>query len=637
MPWNDGLEGKALAIASYDGSPLHVLAGPGTGKTYSLMRRVARFIETGSDPSKILAVTFTRVAANDLLVNLHQLGVDGCEQVKATTLHAYCFEVLNRNAVLLATGRVPRPLLKHEISVLLEDISDRFGSKKDRQQMLSAFSAAWARLQTDQPGWPTSQTERDFQNELISWLRFHRAVLIGELVPLTLSYIRNNPACPERNQFEIVLADEYQDLNKSEQALIDLISANSKLTVVGDDDQSIYQFMKFAHPEGIIDFPRLHPHAAEESLEECRRCPTLVVEMADSLIHHNRIRSPRNLRPRPVNPRGDVSIVQWGDIDAEAAGVSSYVCDLIDRRGIAEKDILVLCPRRLLGYKIRDSIRDATKRVRSCFTEDALDGTRAKRQFVLLNLLAHSDDLPAFRFWLGIDSQSRRSSAYGRLRAFCDRNTVSPIDALRDISEGNNRIPYTDGLVKRYSELQTELNALRTKTPTEIVDALFPQTDEETQELRALSELALNTGATIERLFEYIRSQIAHPELPQVEDSVRIMSLHKSKGLTARAVIVAGCIEGWLPQIDEELSTAQQHRQLEEARRLFYVALTRTTEILVVSSALFIDYRTAQRTGAQFRRAGRRARTMTSRFVGELGQTAPPPILGQELLASLNQ
>lgn len=635
MPWNDGIIGTALSIAGYNGTPLHVLAGPGTGKTFSLMRRVARYIEEGISPSRILAVTFTRIAANDLLMNLRQLGIPGCENVRATTLHALCFHILSKNEVLRITGRTPRPLLKHEIDSMLYDLPAHYGDKQEKQKLVDAFTAAWARLQTDEPGWPPNQRDRDFQDDLLSWLRFHRAILVGELVPLTLSYLRNNPACPELNLFDVVVADEYQDLNKAEQRLIDLLSLNRQLTVVGDDDQSIYQF-KHAHPEGIILFPNEHPNTNQITLDECLRCPTLVVEIADSLIGNNKNRIQRHLRPKQGNPRGNVSIMQWADLDEEANGVSTFVAHCLQDLGIPEKDILVLSPRRLLGYKIRNQLRDAGIRVRSCFSEDALEGERAKRQFILLNLLAYPNDLPALRSWLGLSAQTKRANAFNRLRTYCDRNALSPFNVLSQLSQGQINIPYVVPLVERWNELQGELNVHQGQTTQHSIDLLFPDCDEEVEELRALSVGALGEHDNIVQLFDSVRAQISHPELPEVENCVRVMSLHKSKGLTARVVIIAGCIEGWLPQVKDNVTRSEQHRQLEEARRLFFVAFTRTMEVLLISSSVYIDYSTAGRTGATITRAGRRAKTISSRFLSELGPSAPMPIRGTDFLAQLH-
>jgi DNA helicase-2/ATP-dependent DNA helicase PcrA len=131
MPWNSGLQGTALNIASYPGTPLRIVAGPGTGKTFALMRRVARLLEQeGVPPDRILAVTFTRTAANDLVEQLAALGVPGANQVAAKTLHAISFGLLSRGAVFQALGRSPRPLMSYELDTLVCDLQDQFGGKR---------------------------------------------------------------------------------------------------------------------------------------------------------------------------------------------------------------------------------------------------------------------------------------------------------------------------------------------------------------------------------------------------------------------------------------------------------------------------------------------------------------------------
>jgi DNA helicase II / ATP-dependent DNA helicase PcrA len=143
-------------------------------------------------------------------------------------------------------------------------------------------------------------------------------MLIGEMVPVTLAYVRNNPLCDERDQFEHVIVDEFQDLNRAEQVLVDLLAEQGSLNVIGDEDQSIYSF-KHAHPEGIVTFADAHPGTHDETLDVCRRCPTTVVTLANSLITHNQTASGRPLQPRPENGGGNVQIVQWASLDAEAS------------------------------------------------------------------------------------------------------------------------------------------------------------------------------------------------------------------------------------------------------------------------------------------------------------------------------
>lgn len=110
MAWDDGLVGVARLIAATDETPLRVMAGPGTGKTFAMKRRVARLLEEGADSNRILVVTFTRTAAADLVRELGALEVEGCEDIRAGTLHAYCFSLLSRDEVLEHLGRHPRQL-----------------------------------------------------------------------------------------------------------------------------------------------------------------------------------------------------------------------------------------------------------------------------------------------------------------------------------------------------------------------------------------------------------------------------------------------------------------------------------------------------------------------------------------------
>ena len=192
MPWYEGLNEPAQRVAGMDHSPIRVWASPGTGKTFILMRRVARLLEEGRDGCRMLVVTFTRTAAHDLVTRLQELKVPGCGNVHASTLHSFCFSTLTREQVLQFTGRVPRPLLrpsakiKFEVDFLLHDLPDRFKGMRAQDKRLRAFESAWARLQSDEPGWTQDPIDSDFQGELKSWLQFHKAMLIGELVPETL-------------------------------------------------------------------------------------------------------------------------------------------------------------------------------------------------------------------------------------------------------------------------------------------------------------------------------------------------------------------------------------------------------------------------------------------------------------------
>jgi DNA helicase-2/ATP-dependent DNA helicase PcrA len=151
MAWNDNLQlgTPTYEIAASTHSRIRVLAGPGAGKSFAMKRRVARILEVDQiDPARVLAVTFTRVAAEDLHRELASLGVPGAEHLNGKTLHSLAMSILMRNHVLTALSRTPRPLNKFELEPLLTDLGDIHGTKHVRRALMRAYGAAWARLQT---------------------------------------------------------------------------------------------------------------------------------------------------------------------------------------------------------------------------------------------------------------------------------------------------------------------------------------------------------------------------------------------------------------------------------------------------------------------------------------------------------
>lgn len=643
MPWDEGLEGQALDIARTAASPLRVAAGPGTGKTFALMRRLARLLEEGHDPTRILLVTFTRVSAADLERELDRLGLTRAHLVAKGTLHSLCFGLLHRGHVFQFTARVPRPLMKYEERFLLEDLGEYgdFGTIHRRRATLKAFEAAWARQQDQQPGWPTDPTDQAFQGHLAEWLAFHQAILIDEIVPLTLRYLRANPGCPELTQFDHVLVDEYQDLNRAEQSVIDLLVSNGSLALVGDEDQAIYEAFRYAHPEGISQFHTTHPGTHDIPLDVSRRCPPLLVSLANSLIRNNLRRSGRQLIPHQEDHPVSVDVIQWPNMQAEAAGIADFIAARVSSGEYHPGQTLVLCPRRQFGYLIRDELLTRGIAAHSFFHEEALDGnpkvlgdSAAQQSFTLLTLLANPEDKVALRSWLGFGNTSLRSGEYRRLRDYCSQHDLSPWEALSAIRAGQLSIPHTIGLSTRFTSLFTNLQELNNLDPEVAFDHLFPPDQDWAEPFRAIYDQA-GEPLTHQEAHDLIRVSITQPELPSDVDYVRVMSLHKSKGLTANNVFVTGCIEGLIPSHRSNLTFENQRRHLEEQRRLLYVALTRARRTLVLSSVLALPRDLAHRMRVVIRGGDQNyGETIASSFLAELGPDCPDAIYGPDWLLS---
>ena len=642
MPWNTKLQGIHLNIAAYNGTQLRVVAGPGTGKTFALMRRVARLLEQGVDPKRILAVTFTRTAANDLVDKLAQLGVPGADIVAAKTLHSLSFGLLSRTAVFQALGRIARPLMDYERDALICDLSKAFGGKREVEKLIQAFEAYWARLQHHQPGWPTDPREQAFDHALKAWLKFHHAMLVGEVVPLAYDFVLHNPGHPDIPQYDNVLVDEYQDLNKADQALIDTIAGPAAVTIIGDEDQSIFGF-RHAHPEGIVEYPTTHAGTHDELLNECRRCPRRVVEMANALINHNQRLAPKPLNVFPANGDGTVYIVRHYSVGDEIQTLASYIDWYLQHNAVPAGEVLVLANRRMIGNGIRNKLNTIAKHnarpwiAQSFYFEDALATDLAAQGFALLTLLHDPEDRPALRYWLGAGVQDCRSRPYARLREHCEHSGQSPKVALEAIAAGKLNISYTAPLVDRLNQLNQRLAQLMVMDIPQLIDALFPDGNEDAATIRQIAlTVAPNVTNTKEFLNE-LRTAITQPALPGSQGpAVRIMSLHKSKGLTARLVIIAGCVSGIIPSIEHDATPAEQHRQEQEQRRLFYVGLTRSTETLVLNTAVRMPFAAALQMRMPIaQRKGAIAILQASPFLAELGPTAPAPVDGAAWRAQL--
>ena len=644
MPWDDNIVGPTLEIASSNDSPMKLLAGPGTGKTFTLMRRIARLLEVGDgqqvNPENILLVTFTRTAAQDLKNSLEALNINGIDEIRAGTLHSFCYSILDGTGVFEITGIKPRALLKFEERFLEEDLKQAgLGGIRDIRNKKRAFEAGWARLLNEQPGWPTNQEDIDFQREMREWLRNHHAMLISELVPETRNYLANNPNCPERSCFKYVFVDEYQDLNRAEQRLIDYLAGNSRIfMVIGDDDQSIYEGFRYAHHEGIIDFNRNNPGNNRE-LNECRRCPIRLVNTANNLIGNNRLRSEQNrqLTPRQSNPEGDIIVVQWADMDAESEGIATFINEKIDNEIFNPGEILVLCPRREIGYAIKTKLSNLGKEAHSFFPEKELEGypkdpeqNQAQKAYTLLNLIVNPNDLVSMRCWLGFDHYSLNAQAYERIQDYSHSNSQNIVTTLDGLKDGTVNIPYTTNIVDEYSSLRNELLSLQGVVGNDLVNRLFPAEQDWANKCRSFF-IDINDDSSPEEILEIMKNNIIQPEMPVDVDFIRIMSIHKSKGLTAKLVIITGCIDGFIPFRDNDLQGRDLQRHNEEQRRLFYVGLTRSSNTLILSSFARIERHIAHRLGATVGSGdATTAQTIACPFFSEIESNLPESIRGED-------
>jgi len=638
MQWDDGIEGPHRDIAGSKSSRIGVLAGPGTGKTsFGLMRRVVRLLEEGVPGERILLISFTRVAAADLRDKVGNLDAPGVEDVKAMTLHGYCFGLLQRDSVLAITGRHPRVLLDHEVDLMLRDIGGDFGNLHERRRRLEAYVAGWARNIGEHPGLATDGDDLAFQQAVDRWLREHGAMLIGEVVPQAYKYLSQNPAADEMGAFDHVVVDEYQDLNALEQSLLDVLAADASLCIAGDDDQSIYS-VRYANPDGIHEFMD-RAEVEEYSIDVCGRCPSTILAMANSIIGQAPGRADRELTPRDESEPGVVNIVQWSDIQAEADGIASAIAQDVASGRLDPGEILVLTNWRKVGEAIRQRLKEVDIPVRSFFTEEELSSDEAKTALALLRLVADENDMPAMRVLLSLGDGTGRTAAYQRLLGHCRANGETPTQALSRL-HGEEKITGLNvpALVQRFGNAMSRVEQLMGLELAELVDALFPEDQDETADLREAALDALADAKSVDELLGKVVGAITQDDVPQSPDFVRVMSLHKSKGLTSTSVYVAGAIHGVLPTLVSN-DPEEDALAMMEGRRLFYVAVTRAASELTISSVKSVDLADASKRRVRYdkstihKEGGRLVvKAIASPYLAELGPAAPAPVRGERWL-----
>jgi ATP-dependent DNA helicase UvrD/PcrA len=208
---------------------------------------------------------------------------------------------------------------------------------------------------------------------------------------------------------------------------------------------------------------------------------------------------------------------------------------------------------------------------------------------------------------------------------------VSPRDALTGLATGAITLPHTGAIVERFSQLNERLQHLTDLSGQALVDALFPPNNPGCADIRGAATALAAEHPSPTELLQELRTVVTQPEIPGDQSNIiRVMSLHKSKGLTARVVVVAGCVAGAIPTVDSDDPPDEQQKKIEEQRRLFYVAITRTTDVLVISGAVRMSYADAMQMNVQFGPGeGGNVTLIASPFLQQLGPQRPLTETGQ--------
>lgn len=632
----------AVSIAD---RPLLVLAGAGSGKTRVIVEKVASLIENkGIWASQIVAITFTNRAAREMRERLAQrLPRDRVRGLRVSTFHTFGLNFLRNELEAVGLRSGFSILDPSDCRALLKEITHRHDDSPDIDAILAQISR-WkndllapdaANLITgDTPQSPESIAAVHLYPRYQEALRAYNAVDFDDLIRIPVACLSSNPALRDRWQDSIrhLLVDEYQDTNSAQYELVRLLAGpRGGLTVVGDDDQSIYTW-RGARPENLSrlqkDFPRLNIVKLERNYRSTNR----ILAAANALISNNPHLFPKQLWSA-LGEGEKIQVIPCADSDSEAARVVSELMRLRFRHRSQWGDCAILYRSNHQSRPFEKLLREQGIPYRISGGQSFFEKTEIKDLAAYLRLLANPDDNTALLRIINVPRREIGTATLEKLGHYANQRGVSLLRAASGIGVGEyldrrarvrlggfvdwierfqenaastgpgtllrtiiHDIDYESWLLDNSSNPRTAQQRMRNVHEfIGWVEALVQTSDEPASNEPASDEPT--TEAPIVSASESLADIVARISLMDIlernrdrtdQDAVQLMTLHTAKGLEFRHVFLVGFEEGLVPH-----RVSLEEDNIEEERRLAYVGLTRAREHLVLTHA-----RTRSRFGA---------------------------------------
>ena len=595
---------QRAAVTAGDG-PLLIFAGAGSGKTRVLTYRIAWLIEQGrARPDQILAVTFTNKAAREMRTRVERLLNLGATGIWMGTFHAIGARILRRDGSAAGIDR----------HFVIYDEADR----------LAAVKRAMAELHLDEkrypPGGVVALISRA-KDELLTpaeaaaragthveeiagqiyaryqpLLERNRALDFDDLLVRTVRLFEEHPDVLQRYQqrFTYILVDEYQDTNRPQYLMVNHLAAKHRnLTVVGDDDQSIYRF-RGADIRNILSFERDYPDAQVVKLEQNYRSTQAILEAAYHVIKANPSRVHKRLwTDRQGGPK--IVVAQTYDEQEEALAVAQEALRLVAQGDSSLSDIAVLYRtnaqsraleevllRRGIPYKLIGGLRFYERR-------------EVKDVLAYLRVVANPDDTLSFSRVINVPRRKLGEKTLGVLGAFADGHELTPWGALDHVLEIAGLAGQSVRALEEFRETVKEVRAAAPSRPlVEVLDLLLtrigyerylresgPEADERWANVLELRGLAseydgLAPGEGLQAFLEDVALMSDVDSMEERPHGLTLITMHMVKGLEFPVVFMLGMEEGLFPHS----RSFDDPAAMEEERRLAYVGMTRAKDRL---------------------------------------------------------
>lgn len=595
---------------THKGGPLMVLAGPGSGKTLVITYRVKWLIENaGVHPSNILVITFTRAAAEEMKKRFFMF--DGMANTPVTfgTFHSIFFMIL-RYAYRYTVANIIREDVKRRyIKEMTENMELEI---EDENEFLSGIINEISYVKGEMMSLSYYHSN-NCSDELFAQiyegyekrLREENLIDFDDMLVFCYELLKEREDIRTlwQNKFQHILIDEFQDINKVQYEIIRMLAGKGDhLFIVGDDDQSIYRF-RGARPEIMLGFEKDYPEAKKVILNTNYRCSEEIVEGAEHLISHNTKRFPKNMQAARGS-KVPITFRNLKDAGEECTDILKGI-RFYYKKGIPLEDMAVIFrtntqPRLLVGrlmeYNIPFQMRDVIPNIfdhwiaRNILTYIKLAmGNRDRKLFLQVMNRPKRYISRSMITEPQVDLKKLKQQTFGKKWLY------EKIDKLEmDLYLLRKMEPYAAIQYIRngigYEDYMNEYAQFRRMNPDDLEEVLN-QIQESAKEYHSFEEWF----AYIESYGEELRKQMEAGR--QQKSGVTLTTMHSSKGLEYEVVFVMDINEGVTPH-----KKAVKEADLEEERRLFYVAVTRAKTYLFLYSVKELYQKDAQ----------------ISRYIGEL-------------------
>ena len=603
---------QQMATFHTDG-PLLILAGAGSGKTRVLTHRIAYLIEEKSvNPYNIMAITFTNKAAAEMRSRVNKIVGFGAEQVWVSTFHSACVRILRRyiDRIGYSTDftiydtddqkRLMKNIIKElNLNTKIYKENAMLGKISDFKNKLITTGDVAAMARNDFKMVNISKIYDEYQEAL----KKNNALDFDDLIMKTVQLFNKCPEVLEgyQNRLQYIMVDEYQDTNAAQFAFIkQLASKNQNLCVVGDDDQSIYKF-RGADITNILQFEKYFPNARVVKLEQNYRSTKNILEAANSVIHNNAGRKDKTLWSD--NEQGDkIDLYQAEDGYAEAEMVASEIKEKVDYGKADYNDYAILYRTNAQSRALEEKLMMKNIPYKIIGGQNFYQRKEIKDIIAYLRIISNPTDDIAVERIINVPKRGIGATTVERVKDYARAYGMDLYDAFLEVenipglSRAVSKIKGFTNLIEGYKTEEYEndilklVNAILTDTGY-MGDLVAENTDEANGRIENIEELINkiieyeeNTDEPV--LSEFLEEVALVAEIDNLdEDSsyVVLMTVHSAKGLEFPYVFLCGMEDGLFPGYMSIM--ADDAQELEEERRLCYVAITRAMKHLTISYA----------------------------------------------------